>query len=75
MVPKRGDRVTLHTRDGEYIIAVCFPPVVGILSDAWPVGASQQVALHELATVNGRAVEFAQPEQSQKRRGGGRKAA
>lgn len=75
MLPKRGDRVTLHTRDGEYTVAACFPPMLGILSDAWPLGASQSVALAELSSINGHPVEFDPAEQPQKKHRSRRRAA
>lgn len=65
---KAGDRVTLHDSPREYQIAACFGHSCGLLSPDWPAGATQPVALHQIAKVNGRPVAFEQSPAQPKRR-------
>jgi hypothetical protein len=66
--PKSGDRVTLSTSPGEYQIVACFGQRCGLLFSDWPRGASKDIELHEIATVNDLPVAFAPPSEPQKKR-------
>lgn len=66
--PRPGDRVALTNYPNTFVVVACFDKQCGILSDLWPVGASQQIGLHQLSTINGRPVAFPAPAESQKKR-------
>jgi hypothetical protein len=60
--PRPGDLVTLSAHpDDVYVIFACNSDRCGIMADGWPRGATSQIALHELATVNGQPVKFPAP--------------
>jgi hypothetical protein len=67
-LPKPGDRVALTDYPNTFVIVACFDKQCGILSGLWPVGASQSIEIHKIASINGRPVSFAPPSEPQKKR-------